>query len=76
LKRSLEDFYREWKRELEERKKEANTAKTLIETLSQGIYLQSPHVVFKVIGELRLEYIPDDTKDRLALSIIQVIWQS
>ena len=38
LKRSLEDFYKDWKKDLEDRKKETNTVKTLCETLSQGLY--------------------------------------
>jgi hypothetical protein len=38
LKRNLEDFYKEWKKDLEDRKKETNTVWTLCETLSQGLY--------------------------------------
>ncbi len=57
LKRNLEDFYKDWKKDLEDRKKESNTVKTLCETLSQGLYQQSPHVVFKVIGEIRMDLV-------------------
>ena len=70
IRRNLEDFFKDWKRDQEERKKEANTIQTLCETLSQGLYTQSPHIVYKVIGEIRFEIVTDEVKSKLAQSLV------
>ena len=76
IKRSLDEFYYDWKRDQEERKKEITTAHTLCETLKQGLYSQSPHVVFKVIADLKIEVIGDDVRDKLAMALVQGVWSN
>ncbi len=70
LKKSLDDFYKDWRKDLEDRKKETNTVKTLCETLTQGLYQQSPHVVFKVIGEIRTDMVQEEALEKLSFSLI------
>lgn len=76
IKRSLDEFYYDWKRDQEERKKEITTAHTLCETLKQGLYSQSPHVVFKVIADLKIEVIGDDVRDKLAMALVHGVWSN
>ncbi len=66
----MDEIYSEWKRDKEDREKETTTVLTLCETLTQGLYHQSPHIVFKVIGEIRFELATAEALNKLALSLV------